>query len=77
MAYFMREEIMETQFKEGDIVVLKSGSDLMTVQSVGGDLIECVWFDQQGKLQSSKFKTVMLKKAESDGGGGSTSFQPE
>ena len=77
MAYFMREEIMETQFKEGDIVVLKSGSDLMTVQSVGSDLIECVWFDQQGKLQSNKFKTVMLKKAESDGGGGSISFQPE
>lgn len=32
-------------FKPGDIVKLKSGSPKMTVDSVYGNTITCVWFD--------------------------------
>lgn len=31
-------------FKPGDIVLLKSGSPKMTVNSVNGNTITCVWF---------------------------------
>lgn len=69
-------KILEAQFKQGDIVELKSGSDLMTVQSINGDSIECVWFDQKRKLQTNVFKAGMLEKAESGGDGEGISFQP-
>lgn len=65
---------MDAQFKVGDIVELNSGSDVMTVQSIEGDLIECIWFDGQNKRQTNKFKAATLKRAES---GGSIRFVPE
>ena len=32
------------EFKAGDLVVLKSGSALMTVERVDGDELACVWY---------------------------------
>lgn len=31
-------------FSVGDVVRLKSGSERMTVESVRGNLVDCVWF---------------------------------
>lgn len=33
-------------FKPGDVVRVKSGGPNMTVTSVGGESIGCVWMDQ-------------------------------
>lgn len=41
------------KFKTGDLVVLKSGSPAMTVDSVGGGRVRAVWFagaKQEGAL---------------------------
>ncbi len=38
------------EFKPGDIVRLKSGGPAMTVESVGQDGINCVWFDGKRRL---------------------------
>ena len=35
----------EMKLKVGDVVILKSGSPVMTVDIVCGDLVKTVWFD--------------------------------
>ena len=56
-----------TDFKIGDVVVLKSGSDRMTI---GGEALtrgphkhayECVWGDSSGKIQREIFESDALK----------------
>lgn len=64
---------MEKKFEIGDRVELKSGSDLMTVQSIGDDSIECIWFDED-KKHIDTFKKEELKKASS---GDNLDFEPE
>lgn len=48
------------EFKVGDLVKLKSGGPVMTVESVypdeieGGEIAGCVWFEQTGKKQTAE-----------------------
>ena len=58
------------ELKVGDLVQLKSGGPIMTVESVGGSSIQralggglvcCVWFDDQGHVQSEDFSEEVLK----------------
>ena len=48
------------EFKPGDVVLLKSGGPMMTVESVGerammgGQAIFCVWFEKAGGRQIVK-----------------------
>jgi len=67
-----------TEFKIGDVVLLKSGSPKMTIQKVGimtremgemdyslkENIIECSWFDSQNILQKSNFEKDSLKLEE-------------
>jgi uncharacterized protein YodC (DUF2158 family) len=46
-------------FKPGDTVRLKSGGPLMTVKSIEGDDVICVWFEGKAKKES-RFKAVTL-----------------
>ncbi len=47
--------------KPGDIVNLKSGGPLMTVNSVKGHEIECVWNDDRGRPGRGMFIDTSLK----------------
>ena len=46
----------------GEIVVLKSGSAQMTLESVRADeRVVCVWFDRRQKICKSAFPAAVLK----------------
>ncbi len=51
-----------SEFKEGDVVKLKSGGPEMTVSEVKGDKLYCKWFDEKGELKAKYFKTTELTK---------------
>lgn len=46
--------------KVGDIVILKSGGEVMTVRSVRGDQIKCEWFENK-KLREHEFLKEQLE----------------
>ena len=57
----------DDRFEEGDVVLLKSGSDLMTVSGedkVGGrDMLECRWWNTlTKKFETDYFTQSALKK---------------
>ena len=44
----------DEQWKEGDVVMLKSGGPLMTVTSIAsGGAVHCTWFDGTKKMNGS------------------------
>jgi uncharacterized protein YodC (DUF2158 family) len=49
------------KFEVGDTVLLKSGSEVMTVEGVSEDSIDCVWFNGK-KVERSSFDPATLKK---------------
>lgn len=51
-------------FKVGDRVMLNSGGEVMTVEDVSGDLIDCVWFSNK-KVERASFAPATLKPFES------------
>jgi uncharacterized protein YodC (DUF2158 family) len=51
-------------FKEGEIVVLKSGGPKMTIKTIYSELeIKCTWFDTLGHAQEHVFPAILLRKA--------------
>ena len=50
------------RFKVGDVVVLKSGSEKMTIKSISEDrkFIECIWFFN-GQLLNGLFNRETIK----------------
>ncbi len=46
--------------KKGDVVQLKSGGPLMTVQTVNTGIANCVWFDDGQNLRFADFSTDIL-----------------
>lgn len=48
------------EFKIGQTVQLKSGGAVMTVEGVFGDLIECVWFSNDGHVLRDRFDIKTL-----------------
>jgi len=61
------------EFKPGDLVQLRSGGPIMTVEQVGKtamlqeDAVWCVWFEKVGSRQVAQNKTfapVVLEKVE-------------
>lgn len=57
------EETMANAFEVGDVVILKSGGELMTVESVDGSNISCVWSPSK-KVERSTFVALTIKKYE-------------
>ncbi|MBT1516240.1 DUF2158 domain-containing protein [Bradyrhizobium sp. SRL28] len=62
-----------SEFKPGDLVQVKSGGPVMTVEQVGTsatfgeDFVSCVWFEKVGNKQVAQketFAPAVLEKAE-------------
>jgi uncharacterized protein YodC (DUF2158 family) len=50
--------------KPGDVVILKSGSQPITVAEVNGDAILCVWMGAEGDLFRETLPMAVLEPAE-------------
>jgi hypothetical protein len=50
--------------KPGDVVILKSGSQPITVAEVNGDTIVCVWMGAEGDLFREALPVAVLEPAE-------------
>jgi uncharacterized protein YodC (DUF2158 family) len=50
--------------KPGDLVILKSGSQPITVAEVNGDSILCVWMGAEGDLFRETLPMAVLEPAE-------------
>jgi len=53
-------------FEPGDVAILKSGGQPMTVVAVVEDEIECVWLGEEGDLFRERIPAVALEKIEED-----------
>lgn len=52
-----------SEFKEGDVVFLKSGGPAMTVTEIKDDQISlCEWFDKHHAFHSKSFANISLVK---------------
>ena len=49
--------------KAGDVVVLKSGGQALTVADVTDDTVECIWIGEEGDLFREKLPAAVLKLA--------------
>lgn len=56
------ESEVSRQFKQGDLVRLRSGGPAMTVSAVKGDQVVCVWTDYTGQAGDGTFPAVVLQK---------------
>ncbi|MBX9711543.1 MAG: DUF2158 domain-containing protein [Xanthobacteraceae bacterium] len=52
--------------KAGDVVVLKSGGQALTVAAIEGDMVECVWIGEEGELFREELPSVVLESVEID-----------
>jgi len=48
-------------FREGDVVKLKSGGPMMTVGSIGNQMVRCEWFDANKVPQKNDFEQTVLE----------------
>ena len=53
---------ISSRLHQGDLVKLRSGGPLMTVDVVKGDQVECVWTDLNGQPDDATFPADMLQK---------------
>jgi hypothetical protein len=52
-----------TEVKPGDIVLLKSGGQPLTVAEVTGDSAVCLWLGEEGDLFRETLPLVVLERA--------------
>ncbi len=52
------------ELKAGDVVVLKSGGQPLTVAEVNDQNIECIWIGEEGELFRETLPAVTLELAE-------------
>jgi uncharacterized protein YodC (DUF2158 family) len=50
------------QFHPGDLVRLRSGGSLMTVDTVKNDQVDCFWTDGSGQTNNATFPVQVLRK---------------
>lgn len=49
-------------FKTGDLVSLKSGGAVMTVEEIADDKVLCVWFDGKKLLRGDFYPDTLTEK---------------
>ena len=47
---------------QGDLVRLRSGGPLMTIDAVSDDQVECVWTGENGQTDDATFPAKVLQK---------------
>ena len=52
------------EFKNGDLLRLKSGGPIMTVYQVLRGNVDCTWFDKNNVQHYSKFGNETIEKVE-------------
>lgn len=50
-------------FKPGDVVILKSGGQALTVAEVDADKIGCLWMGEEGDLFHETLPAIVLEMA--------------
>lgn len=53
-------------FAPGDVVILKSGGQALTVVAVEEDTVECLWMGDDGELHRETVPTVALAAIDSE-----------
>jgi uncharacterized protein YodC (DUF2158 family) len=48
--------------QRGDLVRLRSGGPLMTVDTVKGNVVDCIWTDPNGQTDQATFPAKVLQK---------------
>jgi uncharacterized protein YodC (DUF2158 family) len=51
-----------TRFVRGDLVRLRSGGPLMTINDIQGDRADCFWTDENAMPQEATFPVHVLQK---------------
>lgn len=54
------------RLKAGDVVILKSGGQAMTVAEVTDETVECIWLGEEGDLFREKLPASVLEVAHID-----------
>jgi uncharacterized protein YodC (DUF2158 family) len=54
------------KLKPGDVVMLRSGGQPLTVAEVGDDAVECLWMGAAGDLFRETLPIVVLERADID-----------
>ena len=54
------------KLKPGDVVMLKSGGQALTVAEVGDDAVECLWMGADGDLFRETLPLAVLERADID-----------
>ncbi|MBB5053811.1 uncharacterized protein YodC (DUF2158 family) [Afipia massiliensis] len=54
------------RLKAGDVVVLKSGGQAMTVAEATDETVECIWLGEEGDLFREKLPASVLEVAHID-----------
>lgn len=54
------------RLKAGDVVILKSGGQAMTVADVSDETVECIWLGEEGDLFREKLPATVLELAHID-----------
>jgi uncharacterized protein YodC (DUF2158 family) len=54
------------KLKPGDVVMLKSGGQALTVAEIGDDAVECLWMGAAGDLFRETLPLVVLERADID-----------
>ncbi len=49
--------------KAGDVVILKSGGQPLTVAEVNDDIVDCIWIGEEGDFFREKLPSVVLELA--------------
>jgi uncharacterized protein YodC (DUF2158 family) len=62
--FWSEEKIMK--LKPGDVVMLRSGGQALTVAEVGDDAVECLWMGADGDLFRETLPLAVLERADLD-----------
>jgi uncharacterized protein YodC (DUF2158 family) len=49
-------------FRNGNLVRLRSGGPLMTVEGIKGDQVDCFWTDFNGQINTDSFPVDVLQR---------------
>jgi uncharacterized protein YodC (DUF2158 family) len=56
------DEAAASPLQQGDLVRLRSGGPLMTIETVRGAVVDCIWTDPNGQTNEATFPAKVLQK---------------